>query len=63
MKIEKSYEVWVGGDLVEDYLDYNTAIAIVKDQLKHKENGVDIVLDEIIHYTINDYDDIAKLGE
>lgn len=64
MKITKGYyEVWVGDDLVDDCLDYNAAIELVKDQLSHKEDGIDIVLDEVTHYTIDSYDDIAKLGE
>lgn len=61
MKITRTYEVWTGGDMVEDFInDKNYAIQLAKEQLAEYPN-TDVVVDEIIHYIIFKENDIKQL--
>lgn len=66
MKITRTYEVWTGGDMVEDYIndkDYAIKLARqeIKNELKQNDGQVDVVVDEIIHYILTEEDDIEQL--
>lgn len=65
MKITNNYEVWVGGDMIDDMLDYNTARLIAEKEFKEagKDLDQDVVIDEIRHYTIESLDDLTALDE
>lgn len=60
MKITRTYEVWTGGDLVDDWLTRDEAITIARKELKDA-NGVDVVVDEIIHYEMHNNEDLEQL--
>lgn len=61
MKVTRSYEVWVGGDMAGDMLTRQEAIDLAKKELKDIANekpnyDIDVVVDEIIHYEIDEND-------
>lgn len=69
MKITRSYEVWTGGDMVEDFIgnkDY--AIKLARKEFKRQkeeypDEPADVVVDEIIHYTIDEAEHLDELEE
>jgi len=61
MKISRTYEVWTGGDMVEDFIsDKDYAIKLATKELNENE-GVEVVVDEIIHYKLENLKDIEEL--
>ena len=66
MIVSKVYEVWVGGDLIDDHMDYNTALQIAKAEFKgqqEKKDPVDVVIDEHSYIEIEEWADFEKIGE
>ena len=66
MRVSKVYEVWVGGDLLDDQMDYNTAMLLAKDEFKKeqaKPDPVDVVIDEHSYIEIEAWEDFEKIGE
>jgi hypothetical protein len=61
MKIRKMYEVWHGGDMVDDMLDLQTALQLAKEELS-KPDHTDVVIDQIIHWEVENFDDIESLA-
>lgn len=62
MKISTHYEVWAGDDLVEDSLNYEQARLLAKREMEEYPD-VEVVIDEITHYTITSEDDLAELDD
>lgn len=62
MKISKTYEVWHGGDMIDDMLDIKTALKIAKEELL-KPDHADIVIDQIIHWEVENIEDIESIGK
>jgi hypothetical protein len=61
MKISRTYEVWTGGDMVEDFIDNRDyAIKLAIKELNENE-GVEVVVDEIVHYKLDNIKDIEEL--
>jgi hypothetical protein len=63
MKISKRYEVWVGDDLIQDILDRNQAVNIAREQFEQYGDEADVVVDEIIHYHIENLKDLERIPE
>lgn len=67
MKVSKVYEVWTGGDMVEDFIyDRDAAIRLareeVREQAKHPDPA-EVIVDEIIHYELLNDNDVNELDE
>lgn len=63
MKISRTYEVWTGGDMVEDFIsNRGVAINLAIRELTENE-GVEVVVDEVIHYKLENLKDIEELGK
>ena len=63
MKISRTYEVWTGGDMVEDLIsNRGVAINLAIRELTENE-GVEVVVDEVIHYKLENLKDIEELGK
>ena len=63
MKVSRVYEVWVGGDLIEDNLTLEQARATAKHELEqelreHPDDPADVVIDEHAYVTIEHVDDL-----
>lgn len=64
MKVSRVYEVWVGGDMVEDHIQsLDQAIALARIELatqlkEHPEDPADVVLDEHTYVEIEDDEDL-----
>lgn len=63
MKVTRVYEVWVGGDMVDDNLDLHQALALARDEFKeqrklHPEDPADVVIDEHTYAEIEDEDEL-----
>ena len=68
MKISKTYEVWTGGDMVVDYVGREYAMKTAREEVErelkeHPEDPVDVVVDEIIHYSLETMEDVDELEE
>lgn len=68
MKISKTYEVWTGGDMVVDYVGRDYAMKTAREEMErelkeHPEDPADVVVDEIIHYSLETMEDVNKLEE
>jgi hypothetical protein len=63
MKITKRYEVWVGGDLIDDILDRDEAVDEARQQFEKYGDEAEIVIDEIIHYHIETLNDLKEIPE
>jgi len=68
MKITRTYEVWTGGDMVEDFIssrDY--AVKLAQEEVKRlkdeygENTDIDVVVDEIVHYIIESDEDLEQL--
>jgi hypothetical protein len=65
MKVNKVYEVWVGGDLIEDGIELETALKLAEKFFKEeseKEDPVDVVIDEHSYIEIEEWADFDKIG-
>lgn len=67
MKISKTYEVWTGGDMVVDYVGRDYAMKTAREEMErelkeHPEDPADVVVDEIIHYSLETMEDVDELG-
>ncbi len=65
MKISKVYEVWVGGDMIDDEMDYNTAIKIAEDEFNKEQleaDPADVVVDEHSYMEIESLEDFDSVG-
>lgn len=60
MKTSTYYEVWAGDDLVDDSLSFDQAVLLARESLT-KEPDVEVVVDEVIHYTLKNLDDLSEL--
>ena len=68
MKISKTYEVWTGGDMVVDYVGRDYALKTAREEMErelreHPEDPADVVVDEIIHYSLTTMEDVDELEE
>lgn len=69
MKITRSYEVWTGGDMVEDFIsnrDYAIELARKEVERELKEypgETPDVVVDEIVHYTLTTTEEVDELED
>ena len=68
MKVSKVYEVWVGGDMVDDNLTLEQArlmaIRAFKVEIRDpKDDPAEVVVDEHSYITIESFEDLDKLGE
>lgn len=68
MKISKTYEVWTGGDMVVDYVGRDYAMKTAREEMErelkeHPEDPADVVVDEIIHYSLDTMEDVDELEE
>lgn len=68
MKISKTYEVWTGGDMVVDYVGRDYAMKTAREEMErelkeHPEDPADVVVDEIIHYSLETMEDVDELEE
>lgn len=65
MKVSKVYEVWVGGDMLDDGMTFNAARVMAEDALREElkeEVPADVVIDEHSYFTIESFEDLDKLG-
>ncbi len=63
MKVTRTYEVWVGGDMVDDQLKLDEALALAREQyakeLKdYPDEPADVVIDEHTYIEIEHVDDL-----
>lgn len=63
MKVSRTYEVWVGDDLVDDQLSLEQALALAREQYakEHRdypENPASVVIDEHSYITIESDEDL-----
>lgn len=63
MKITRVYEVWVGGDMVDDQMTLDEALATARHEFKqerkdHPNDPADVVIDEHAYITIEDEDEL-----
>lgn len=68
MKISKTYEVWTGGDMVVDYVGRDYALKTAREEMErelreHPEDPADVVVDEIIHYSLTTMEEVEELEE
>lgn len=68
MKVSKTYEVWTGGDMVVDYVGRDYAMKTAREEMErelkeHPEDPADVVVDEIIHYSLSTMEDVDELEE
>lgn len=68
MKITRTYEVWTGGDMVEDFIssaDYAKKLARAEVARMKQDYGdnteIDVVVDEIIHYIVESEEELEDL--
>ena len=63
MKVSRTYEVWVGGDMIEDQLTLDEARELAtkefeREQKEHPDDPVDVVVDEHTYVEIEHVDDL-----
>lgn len=61
MKINRVYEVWVGGDLVSDDLTFDQAILLAREEFARESKEaepVDVVIDEHSYIEIESDEDL-----
>ena len=68
MKVSKTYEVWTGGDMVVDYVGRDYAMKTAREEMErelkeHPEDPADVVVDEIIRYSLETMEDVDELEE
>lgn len=66
MKVSRVYEVWVGGDMIDDQLTLQEALDMARDEFKreqkeHPEDPADVVLDEHSYVEIEDEEDLDTI--
>lgn len=68
MKTTRSYEVWTGGDMVVDFVGKDYAVKVAREEMErelkeHPNDPADVVVDEIIHYSLETMKDVEELEE
>lgn len=61
MKVSKVYEVWVGGDMVDDDLTLDMALKLARQEFKKEQKEaepVDVVIDEHSYIEIEKEEDL-----
>lgn len=63
MKVSKVYELWVGGDMVDDQLTLEQVLVMAREefareQKEHPTDPADVVIDEHSYITIEDDEDL-----
>lgn len=66
MKVSKVYEVWVGGDMVDDDMTLNNALKVarkefIKEQKETRENRADVIIDEHTYIEIEELEDLDTI--
>jgi hypothetical protein len=59
----RSYGVWIGDDLVEEYLPLDEALLLAKKERKDNPLDISVVVDEIRHYHIQIIEDVDDLED
>jgi hypothetical protein len=59
----RSYGVWVGDDLVEEYLPLDEALLLAKKEREDNPLDISVVIDEIRHYNIQIIEDVDDLQD
>ncbi len=63
MKISKVYEVWVGGDMIDDQLTLEEALTIARQEFteqraEHPNDPADVVIDEHSYIEIENIEEL-----
>lgn len=67
MKVSKVYEVWVGGDMIDDNMTLEQAKLEAANQFKleleeHPDDPADVVVDEHSYFEIESLEDLETIG-
>ena len=63
MKVSKVYELWVGGDMIDDQLNLEQVLTMAREEFarekkEHPNDPADVVIDEHSYITIEDDEDL-----
>lgn len=61
VKYSNCWEVWVGYDMVDDDLDFDTARLLAEKYRKEEPAEISVVIEEIRHYEITQLSDLDDL--